>query len=600
MNNKKELPNTIKIADIRSPICTVLGHVDHGKSSLLDYIRQSAITKTEPGQITQAIGASIIPIATIQRICGDILKNVKMDFTIPGLLFIDTPGHAAFTSLRKRGGSLADIAVLVIDVNEGIMPQTQESVQILKQSKTPFVIAANKIDLIKGWKELDMPLIATINAQQDEIKAEIDKRVYNIVGQLYEKEGLSSDRFDRVDDYTKNIAIVPTSAKTGKGIPELLMVITGLAQKYLGQSLKIETAGPAKGTILEIKEEKGIGKFGDAIIYDGTLNKNDMIVIGGIDKAIVTKIKALFEPAPLSEMRDKKTKFKPTQPVKAAIGVRIVAPGIEDAIAGMPFIATTEKDVEMTSEKIQKEVSEILIETDQKGIMVKADSIGSLEALTKILRDKNIPIEKAGIGNISKKDIAEAECMFEEDPTLCAILGFNVIDESKSHTEKVRIITNNVIYKLIEDYEKWKVEQEKKADLSDFEKISPPAKILLLRGYVFRQCNPAIIGAEIIEGKLKTQANLMNKGGATVGIIKSIQQEKKNLTLAEKGKQVAVSIEGPTVGRQIMEGETLYSVVSEEEYRKLKELKKNLSKDEIQLLKEIAEIMRKQNPTWGI
>jgi len=129
---------------IRSPVCTVVGHVDHGKSSLLDYIRHSHIVKDEAGAITQAIGASLIPLDTIKKVCGQLLDSLKIKFTIPGLLFIDTPGHAAFTNLRKRGGSLADIAVLVIDINEGFKPQTAEAVEILKQGKTPFIVAATK------------------------------------------------------------------------------------------------------------------------------------------------------------------------------------------------------------------------------------------------------------------------------------------------------------------------------------------------------------------------------------------------------------------------------------------------------------------------
>lgn len=585
---------------VRSPICTVLGHVDHGKSSILDFIRHTAIVKSEAGAITQAIGASIIPLETIQKVCGGLLKNLKLRFTIPGLLFIDTPGHAAFTSLRKRGGSLADIAILVIDIKEGIMPQTIESIEILKQSKTPFVIAANKIDLISGWNSGKGGVLQEVDSQQDHVKEEFEKKIYGLVGQLYEKTKLNGDRFDRIDNYTKNIAIVPTSAKTGQGIPELLMVITGLAQKYLEGGLKIDVSGAAKGTVLEVKEEKGMGAVLDTIIYDGTLHKNDTIVIGGVEKAIITKVKALFEPNVLVEMRDKKAKFKSVSEVRAAIGVRISAPNIKDVVAGMPIVSAKADEIGRAVEEIQKEVGEILIATDKKGIVIKADSLGSLEALAKLLKDKGIKIQKAAVGDVTKKDVSEAECIYEEDSLQCAILGFNVKDDSKIFNEKVKVITNSVIYKLIEDFEGWQEEQKKKIESKEFEKVAVPAKIQSLKGYVFRQSNPAIVGVEILEGKLKTQSQLINKNGKIVGVVKSIQQEKENLSVAEKGKQVAVSIEGATVGRQINEGDTLYSYVPEQDFRKLKELKKNLKKEDIALLKEIAEIMRKENPTWGV
>ena len=130
----------------------VLGHVDSGKTSILDKIRGTGVQGREAGGITQAIGASIIPIETIKKICGKLLDSLNIKLTLPGLLFIDTPGHAAFVNLRKRGGNLADIAILVININEGLMPQTIESINILKQYKTPFIIAVNKIDLVNGWR----------------------------------------------------------------------------------------------------------------------------------------------------------------------------------------------------------------------------------------------------------------------------------------------------------------------------------------------------------------------------------------------------------------------------------------------------------------
>jgi len=136
---------------LRQPIITVLGHVDHGKTTLLDKIRKTAIAAKEAGGITQAIGTTEIPTNVIKTLCGKLLERFKIKLIISGLLFIDTPGHEAFTTLRKRGGSIADLAILVIDINEGIMPQTIESLEILKVSRIPFIIALNKIDRIKGW-----------------------------------------------------------------------------------------------------------------------------------------------------------------------------------------------------------------------------------------------------------------------------------------------------------------------------------------------------------------------------------------------------------------------------------------------------------------
>ncbi|HNT73160.1 MAG TPA: GTP-binding protein, partial [Methanothrix sp.] len=143
-----------------------------------------------------------IPLAVISEVCGPLFRG---DFQIPGLLFIDTPGHHSFTSLRSRGGSLADLAVLIVDVNEGFQPQTIESINILKRYRTPFVVAANKIDRLSGWLPVEgAPLAATLKAQSERVRGDLDNRIYELVGELY-KHGFNSDRYDRISDFTKNI-----------------------------------------------------------------------------------------------------------------------------------------------------------------------------------------------------------------------------------------------------------------------------------------------------------------------------------------------------------------------------------------------------------
>ncbi len=587
---------------IRSPICTVVGHVDHGKSSILDKIRGTAIVQSEAGGITQAIGASIIPLDTIKKICGPLLEKMNITFSIPGILFIDTPGHAAFTNIRKRGGNLADLAILVVDINEGFKPQTIESVQILKSYKTPFIIAANKIDLISGWKTKDPLLLKNIEQQNPDTVGRIETKMYELVAQL-DKLGFQSERFDRVDDYTKQVAIVPCCAKSGEGIPELLMVLVGLAQKYLENNLKLSSE-VGEGTIIEVKEEKGLGKTMDVILFNGIMKTNDQVVIGGLNIPIVTKIRALFQPAPLTEMRDKKVKFKSVKEVVAATGVKISAPNTEDVVAGMPIKVASKDNLEKIKIAIQQEIQEVIVETEKDGIVMKADSLGSLEALATILKEKNIHIRKASVGDISKKDISDAESNSEKNPFEAVVIGFNVEvspdAESYVQNAKAKVLTNKVIYRLIEDFEAWQVAERTKQEMAKFGEVTRPCKIQLLPGYVFRQSNPAIVGCEILSGMARTGIELMNSSGKTVAFIKAIEYEKESITTAEKGKRVAMSLERATVGRQIHEGDVLYSVIPEHQYREMKILKEYLSQDEIQILKEIAEIMRKGNPVWGI
>lgn len=579
----------------------VVGHIDHGKSTLLDTIRGTAIVEQEAGRITQAIGVSIVPIETIERICGNLLQKIKTKIIIPGLLFIDTPGHAAFISLRKRGGNLADIAILVVDINEGFKPQTAEAVEILKTYKTPFVVAANKIDLVPGWQDQEGALLQKINKQHQSVQDELDRRLYTLVGKLHEL-GFPAERFDRVEEYTKQIAIIPCSAKTSEGLPELMMVLTGLAQRYLEKSLGTEVKGYAKGTVLEVKEEKGLGTTLDVIMYDGTLKVNDTIIIGGLEKPIITKVRALLQPYPLTEMRDKKGKYQSVKEVHAATGVKISAPEIDAVIAGMPLQACAPADVERVKKGIMEEVAEVIFDMQKEGIVLKADSIGSLEALTVLLKEKGISIKKAAVGNITKKDMVDAEANYEKDPLKAAILGFNIAVEEdiRQLSNKVKVLTGNIIYKILEDYETWKREQAKALEAKELEGLVLPCKIELLKGYVFRQSNPAVVGCEILVGKAKVGIPLMKKEGKRITAIKSMQLEKEDIHTAEKGKQVAVAMEKVMVGRQIQEGDVLYSAIPEEDFKKLKELKQYLKPEEIEVMKEIASIMREKNPVWGI
>ena len=579
---------------IRSPICTLVGHVDHGKTTLLDSIRGTTLAEREPGRITQHIGATEVPLSTIKKLCGKLIDSLKIDLTIPGLLFLDTPGHKAFVSLRKRGGNLADIAILVIDVLEGIKPQTLESIEILKNSKTPFVIALTKIDLISGFKDNKTSLLQNIESQADNVKKELDTKLYTIVGELYEKFQLNAERFDRVDNYTQKIAIIPISSKLKVGLPELLMVLTGLTQKYLENKLKIDIKGPAKATILEVKEAPGLGISIDVIIYDGTIKVDDTILIGSLENPIKTKVRSLLKLAPLSEIRDKKSKFSKVDEVTAAAGVKITAPGLDKVLSGMP-LRVVGKDFKKAEREIKEEIEDVIIETEKDGIIVKADTLGSLEALDNILKERNLIIKKASLGNITKSDIAEASS--SQNPLNRVVLGFNV--KSDEDSKDIKVITNEVIYKILEDYDKWSEHENKRLKKEKLSKLRSLCKIQIMPGFVFRQNNPAVVGVEILLGKLKPNTPLM-LNGKEITSAKSLQLEGENIEEAEKGKQVAVSLPGVTIGRQVKEGDILYSLVNESDYREFKKTKDFLDKDSIEILKEVADMKRKENAVWGV
>ena len=589
----------------RQPIIAVLGHIDTGKTSLLDKIRGTTVQLREAGGITQHVGASFFPIDVIQEFCGSLLKNLGVKLTIPGLLIVDSPGHAVFMNLRKRAGSVCDIAVLVVDVTAGFQPQTYESINILRERKTPFIIAANKIDLIPGWKSTpDSCFLDNFNKQSQHVLKDLNNRIYEMMGNL-SNIGLQSDRFDRIKDFTKNIAIVPTSARSGEGISELLMVLTGLTQQYLGKKLEIDEK-IGKGVVLEVKEEPGLGITADTIIYDGVIRKGDEIVVGSLSEPIITKIKVLLKPKPLDEIRDPKEKFDKVNEAWAASGVKIVAPHFENILAGASIIAVKRKeDLDKAIKEIKEEIEKIRISTDKGGVVLKADTLGSLEAIVQYFKEKGIQIRIADVGDVSKRDVTEAEVVRETDPFSAIILAFNVkilVDaKEEAESKKIPIIKREIIYHLFDDYEEWVQKKRDEEKRKAFENIIRPGKLEIIPGYVFRQSKPAIVGVKVLAGKISTKAGLINSEGEKVGTLMQIQDKGENFQIAHTGQSVAVSIKGPTVGRQIKEGDILFIDVPESQVKVLsKKLIHELTSDEKEALEEFLEVKRKENKFWGI
>lgn len=599
--------DTWKDTWIRQPIVVVLGHVDHGKTTLLDYIRGTAVAKKEPGEITQHVGASIVPASVLKKVAEPLKKYFpKLRIEIPGLLFIDTPGHELFSNLRKRGGSVADIAILVVDIIEGFQPQTIESIQILRERRVPFVVAANKIDKIPGWRpNPGSPFLETIGKQEPSVVARLDDLVYRIAGQLYE-QGFMAERFDRIRDFRRTVAIVPVSAKTGEGVPELLALITGLVQQYMKKKL-ITSKDPAKGVVLEVKEELGLGTTIDTIIYDGVLKKGDQIVVAGKEKPIVTKIRALLMPRPLQDMRAHEGRFMSVEQVVAATGVKISAPNLENALAGGPlYVIPSQELVDTYVKKVVEEVEAIRIKTDNVGVVAKADTLGTLEALIAALKRENIPVRLADVGHVTKNDVLEAIVSKKNNPIYGVIIAFNVkiLPDAREFIEKegVKVFRHNVIYRLLEEYFEWVKKLKEMEKRRELEALVRPGKIRILPGYIFRRSNPAIVGIEVLGGVIKPGYPLMREDGARVGTIMQIRDRDQVLKEARAGMEVAISIRGRVlVGRHIDEGDILYTDIPKDHVKQwLTKYKNELSDDEKSVLNEIIKIKRKQDPFYGL
>ncbi len=583
---------------IRSAIVTVAGHVDHGKTSILDSLRESSVQEKEAGGITQKISFTSYPIENLKK-TFPIIEKSGINLEIPGFLFIDTPGHASFTNLRKRGGSLADLAILVIDINDGIKPQTAEVIQILKHNKTPFIIALNKIDNISGWRPpqhsignnvKEISLKENIESQSQNAKQLFQEKYFTLIGSL-SSLGIESDLFYNISDFTKKVALVPCSAKTKQGIPELMLMLCGLSQKYLGK--KLELGKDAKGVILEIKKEKSMN-YAESILYDGELSKDDKIAVANFEgKPVITKIRILEEIEPLD------FRFKPKKKVQASTGLRIQFSEKIEILPGMPFVAYKGNKEEI--EKVFKQEISENIQTQKQGIIAKADSLGSLEALLVLLKQNNVPVVKATIGNINKTDIISAKANLEINELDALIAGFNVSinEEAKEIQKGIKIFTNDVIYKLIDNITEFRTEKRKEIEKKRLFGLTSLSKLKVLPQYIFRNTKPAIFGVRVEVGKINHGLNLIDENGEKVGRIKNIQSENKSVEEAKEEMEVAISIPGVNFERQMKNRNFIYSDISESQFKNLKKNKDLLSQKDVKLLEEIAEIKRQKKADWG-
>ncbi len=575
---------------IRQPIVTIAGHVDHGKTSILDCFRGSKIQEGEAGGITQKISFTKYPLEQIRKACPLIDKS-GFKIHIPGFLFIDTPGHAAFTNLRKRGGSLADLAILVVSIKEGIKPQTAEVLQILKASKTPFLVALNKVDTISGWQKKES-IKESIESQAINVRQEFDESLLTFQGALQE-HGFESELYYEINDFSKKVAIVPCSAKTKEGISELLFVLCGLSQKYLKERLKL--GGIGKGVVLEVKKEKS-GEIIESILFDGEIKEGDEIAIASLEGGVIkSKVRAIEEVEPLS------FKYKSKKKANAATGLKLHLTEKQKILSGMPF-QVVKGDLEKIEKEFKKEISGE-IKLDKEGIIAKADSLGSLEALLTLLKQENIKVVKAGIGPIGKTDLINAKANLEINELDAVVVGFNVSfseDIEESDLGKVKILTDKVVYKLIENLQKWRKEKAEEIQREKLMSLASVFKLEILHNYVFRNSNPSVFGVRVLSGKVKKGINVFDDEGEQVARIKDLQLDKKSVDEAEEGKELAISLPGTNFERRLKDKKYLYSDLSSRQFKEFKKNKDLLSENEKRVLQEIAQIKKKKDEDWGV
>jgi len=591
----------------RQPIVAVLGHVDHGKTSVLDHIRslgqdrQASVMAREAGGITQHIGATEVPSRLLNELCSPLMGG--KEFLSPGLLFIDTPGHHSFSTLRTRGGSLADIAILVVDLLEGCQPQTLESIRILKKAKTPFVVCANKVDRLHGWhSQAGRSALEAMKDQDAHTQGLFEQKFWDLVGQFGE-HGFNLDMYNRISDYTQTIAMVPCSAKEGEGMQDLLAITIGLAERFLEDQLS-DVEGATEGTVLEMKEERGLGKTLDVILYRGEVHKGDRILVATSQGPVETRVRGLFRPRGMAEMRDAGDRWDAIESVEAAAGLKLSAPDLDGVLAGTTLhILSDDEQANEAAMAICAEESEISIELDEEGIVIKADTLGGLEALAFELRalENPVPIRAAGIGPVNKRDLRAAENA--SDPLHRAILAFSTSVQTETEEALAKDdcaaahFGSDVIYHILERFEEWTEKRKRELEEEKRENIIYPGKLVILRDHIFRRSGPAVVGVRILGGRLHVGQRLMDLEGNQVGQVRSIRTGDSSHKEAKQGEEVAVAISGATVGRGIDEEDILLVDVPSSHAKKLRKLE--LSSAEQEILDELTRLHRKDHHFWG-
>ena len=496
--------------DLRSPICCILGHVDTGKTKLLDKIRQTNVQEGEAGGITQQIGATYFPVDALKQKTAVVNKDGAFEFKVPGLLIIDTPGHESFSNLRSRGSSLCNIAILVVDIMHGLEPQTLESMRLLRDRRTPFIVALNKIDRLYGWKKIDNNgFEESLSMQNKGVQNEFRTRL-EATKLAFAEQGFNSELFYENKSLARNVSLVPTSAHTGEGIPDMLKLLTKLSQERMTNSLMY--LSEVECTVLEVKVIEGLGTTIDVVLSNGILREGDRIVLCGLNGPIVTNIRALLTPAPLKELR-LKSQYVHNKEVKAALGVKIAANDLEHAIAGSRLLVVgPDDDEEDLEDEVMSDLENLLsrVATDNRGVTVQASTLGSLEALLEFLKVSKIPVANISIGPVYKRDVMMAGTMLEKAKEYAVMLCFDVkVDkEAAAYAAEVgvKIFTADIIYHLFDDFTKHMADlTEKRKEESKLLAIFP---CVINPVAVFNKKDPIVIGVDVIEGSLRMHTPL--------------------------------------------------------------------------------------------
>ncbi|KAK7202155.1 translation initiation factor IF-2 [Novymonas esmeraldas] len=596
-----------KVSNLRSPICCVLGHVDTGKTSLLDRIRSTNVQGGEAGGITQQIGATFFPRDSLVSATEELNKKYKHSLNVPGLLVIDTPGHESFTNLRSRGSSLCDIAILVVDIMHGLEQQTRESIRLLREKKCPFIVALNKVDRLYDWQPHEnMDIQQSLELQRPHVRSEFLTRWSQVKNEL-SAEGLNSELYYNNKEVRKFVSVVPTSARTGEGICDLLLLEIQLVQQFMEG--KVTYKDDLQCTVLEVKPITGYGFTIDVILINGVLREGEEVCLCGQNGAIFTQIRSLLTPQPLREMRVRGD-YIHHKSIKAAMGVKISGNDLEYVIPGTQLLVVHPQDNrEAIAEQVMKDATNIneFLNPDGLGVSVQSSTLGALEALLSFLKDMKIPVASIAIGPIHKRHMHQVLSMKRREPRFAVVLAFDVpvSEEARDIAKKneIDIFEANIIYHLFDKFTRYMNEYEQR-EKDRLRAVAVFPVQLKMIDEAIHVTDPIIIPVTVERGQLRpgTPLSAIRKKDDSVvviGRVMSMERDNRPVEIGTPGMDLAVKINsgesGVTVGRQFDNNDVIISHISRQSVDAVKKFKDELKPDDVLLLASLIKVLKVPN-----
>ncbi len=569
---------------LKAPVCCIVGHIDAGKTSLLDKLRNSNVQAKEAGGITQHIGSTFFPIENIRKNCASIKGKFEVIHKIPGILMIDTPGHSEFQSLRDVGTSICDLGILIIDIEESVQEQTKEAIKLLKEKNIPFVIAVTKLDKIYGWTTTTSSnLRGALKEQSKDVAMILESKLEDIKYDL-SKEEINAEFYFKNTKPEKVYSMIPVSSKTGEGIADILALLVYISQTWMIKKLTFKEK--VKCTIMESKYDQHLGYTIDVILSNGTLNVGDKFAVATSEGAKITTIRNILTPTPMTQL-GKKTQWSYHDSVKASIGVKLIGSNLDGVYPGthlqsIDATVSEEEAVKLVNEEIDKVWKSYVFESP--GVFFSAQTFGELEAGYSIFKKAGINVAGAYIGSPSNK-IIDRICMnldgkenekLPENRMYFYFGPFNDVSvEEYAKTKEVKLLTSEVIYNLVDFYKKEREQIIKSRQNSNTEAVFP-VQLSILKQYIFLKGGNEhlLFGVKVKKGTLYKNTPIIVVGkNVILGKVTNIQFNHKDQEKGLEGQEVCIRLDNPnklTYARHFDESDILIGNMTRESIDVLK------------------------------